>query len=93
MLTARDKKGRRLPAGALETWQDLRALAWGKTQTDPLDFGDLKDWLGKSRSTICGHLAELRERFGQRWEVHEEKLTVYFDDEGDTPTPESRNLD
>jgi hypothetical protein len=85
MLSARDNQGQRLPASVLETWLDLRALAWGQATSEPLDFGDLKIWLGKSRSTICGHLAMLREHFGQRYEVHQEKLVVYFEDGGEAP--------
>lgn len=83
MLVARDKTGQRLPASVLETWLDLRALAWGAQQTPLLDFADLRPMLGKGRSTICGHLATLRDWFGQRWEVSHEHLIVYFDDAGD----------
>lgn len=83
MLTARDAKGQRFPASALETWLDLRALAWGQQQTESLDFGELKGLLGKGRSTVLGHLALLRDWFGQRWVVRSNKLTVYFDDAGE----------
>jgi hypothetical protein len=80
MLLARGPRGERLPAGVLETWLDFRAMAWGQQQTPPMEFSELKSLLGKGRSTVCGHLTTLRDWFGQRWEIRQERLTVFFDD-------------
>jgi len=85
MLTYRDPHGNRLPASALETWLDLRALGWGLTQTPPLAFDELRRLFGKGRSTVLAHLVVLRRLFGTRWKIESDHLVVYFDDTGDDP--------
>jgi hypothetical protein len=86
LLTARKAQGKRLPAGVLETWLDFRALAWGQDQTPELDFETLRQTTGKSRSTLCGHLAVLTDWFDLRWRISGDRVQVSF---ASAPNPES----
>lgn len=79
MLTYRDPQGKRLPANILETWLDFRALAWGRTETPELEFDRLRRETGKSRSTLCGHLAILTHCFSLRWLISGNCVQVFFE--------------
>ena len=90
LLTARDARGRRLSAEALETWLDFRALAWGLRETPELDFDALREKIGKARSTLCKHLAQLTRWFGLRWQTRGGRVQVFF---AEDPDPASEKLD
>lgn len=90
LLTARDARGQRLPAEALETWLDFRALAWGRRETLELEFDMLRAKTGKARSTLCKHLALLTRWFGLRWQTRGGRVQVFF---AEDPDPASEKLD
>ena len=63
----------------IHTWIQLRALAWGQDETPQLSILQLSNLTGKSRSTIFGHLALLRQWGALRWRSSEKgTLMVTF---------------
>jgi hypothetical protein len=81
----------------IHTWIQLRALAWGQDETPQLSILQLSKLTGKSRSTIFGHLALLRQWGALRWRSSDEGTFIvsfpadtgefYLD--GDFPIQES----
>lgn len=58
---------RQLSPAAAHTWAQLRALAWGKSETPALSIQQLAEVTGKKPSTLYGHMAALRDRDALRW--------------------------
>lgn len=56
-----------LTPAALQTWAQLRALAWGKPETPSLSLQQIYEMTGKKPSTLYGHMAILRDRGALRW--------------------------
>ena len=75
---------------ARDTYMQLRGLAWGKLETPKMSLEELSMITGKSRSTIYGHLAYLRDRGVLRYVNADDKtLVVSFIDE----PVQSKNLE
>ena len=75
---------------ARDTYMQLRGLAWGKKVTPKLAIEMLSKLLGKSPSTIYGHLAYLRDRPVLCYEAAGDgTLIVTFLDEDDSGNLES----
>jgi hypothetical protein len=49
-----------MPPALLQTWIQLRGLAWGRTVTPPVRMQDLATLTGKCSATIYKHMAQLR---------------------------------
>ncbi|MFN2160028.1 MAG: hypothetical protein ACK2TW_08770 [Anaerolineales bacterium] len=95
-----------LSSHPLRTWIQLRGIAWGKSETPQLSMGQLQEILGKSRSTIYGHMALLRSRGALRWRPSENGTLIVsfpaslpeFPDSGsesskpDMPAPHTPNI-
>jgi len=58
---------RNLPPAILQTWVQLRGLAWGAYETPSLSFNQLFEITGKSQSSLYGHLTFLRNWGALRW--------------------------
>lgn len=58
---------RALPAAILQTWVQLRGLAWGDSETPPLSMKQLIEITGKSQSCLYGHMTSLRVWGALRW--------------------------
>ena len=58
---------RELSPTVIHTWIQLRGLAWGQDETPELSILQLSELTGKSRSTIFGHMALLRQWGALRW--------------------------
>ena len=58
---------RALPAAILQTWVQLRGLAWGDTETPPISMKQLVEITGKSQSCLYGQMASLRLWGALRW--------------------------
>ena len=56
-----------LKPAALQTWAQLRALAWGRQETPILSLQQIYEVTGKKPSTLYGHMAILRDRGALRW--------------------------
>jgi len=64
-----------------DTWAQLRGLAWGQLETPPLSMTQLEELLGKSQSTLYGHMTILRARSALRWRsARDGTLIVSFED-------------
>ena len=92
---------RDLSPSVIHTWIQLRALAWGQEETPQLSIFQLSELTGKSRSTIFGHMALLRQWGALRWRSSETGTlivtfpadTVEFYLDGDFLAPESEILE
>jgi len=87
----------------IHTWIQLRGLAWGQDETPQLGISQLSELTGKSRSTIFGHMALLRQWGALRWRSSEEGTLIvtfptdsgefFLDDIDQSYQEESRYLD
>ena len=92
---------RDLSPSVIHTWIQLRALAWGQDETPQLSIPQLSELTSKSRSTIFGHMALLRQWGALRWRSSENGTlivafpvdTVEFYLDGDFLAPESEILE
>ncbi len=82
----------RLTASLLQTWIQLRGLAWGRSETPPLHIDQLSSLLGKSPSAIYAHLTFLRTDGALRWRsLGGGVIVVMFgpaDSSGGSPAPD-----
>jgi hypothetical protein len=68
-----------IPPSARDTWIRLRGLAWGKTQTPPLEVKMICDLFGISQSTLYGHMLLLKHREACTWStVSKQTIIVSF---------------
>ena len=56
-----------LPPSLLQTWLQLRGLAWGRTVTPCLPFKEMAAILGKSPATLYRHMSQLRNLDALSW--------------------------
>lgn len=76
-----------------DTYIQLRGLAWGKDETPELSLDWLEETLKKSRSTLYGHLAELRDRGWLLFSRTQTRLIIVRFADISPVSQESRNLD
>jgi hypothetical protein len=70
-----------LPPALLQTWIQLRGLAWGRTVTPPLRMQQLASITAKSPATIYSHLSQLRLLSALSWRTSGlGTIIVSFDD-------------
>ena len=90
-----------LAPSLLQTWLQLRGLAWGRDVTPPFSIHEITAVTGKSQSTIYGHMSQLRRISALSWRsTGQGKLIVSFiehpsriGDSGSGPIPDSWNLE
>jgi hypothetical protein len=58
---------RSLPPSLLQTWVQLRGLAWGRTVTPCMPFKEIAAIIGKSPSTLYRHMSQLRNLAALSW--------------------------
>jgi hypothetical protein len=82
-----------LPNAARVTYIQLRALAWGRTETPPFSPAEFEALTGTGRSTLYGHLKLLRTCDDLRWRTLSDATMVVSFTAAATSEPEQARLE
>lgn len=80
----------RIPPPLLQTWLQLRGLAWGRTITPCIPIKEMAAIIGKSPSTLYRHMSQLRNLAALSWRTTGSgSLIVSFSQQASTPPMET----